>query len=155
MRTQVLSTVSTVIVVLATITVPACAASPDDKPITQDTIAALQTRISQAQPREQYFLYVELMHQMTEFSVQQYAAGNVEKANGLLNEVQLIAHKIHQSVGEDNKRLKNAEILLRHTAFRLKEMLHNSSFEDRPLLEQTLAQVNLAQNETMLQVFRK
>lgn len=34
-------------------------------------------------------------------------------------------------------------------------MLRNSSFEDRPLLEQTLAQVNRAQNEAMLQVFRK
>jgi hypothetical protein len=34
-------------------------------------------------------------------------------------------------------------------------MLHNSSLEDRPLVEQTLAQVNQAQNEAMLQVFRK
>jgi hypothetical protein len=34
-------------------------------------------------------------------------------------------------------------------------MLHASSFEDRPLLEQTLAQVNHAQNEAMMQVFHK
>jgi hypothetical protein len=34
-------------------------------------------------------------------------------------------------------------------------MLHNSSAEDRPLVEQTLAQVNQAQNEAMMQVFRK
>jgi hypothetical protein len=34
-------------------------------------------------------------------------------------------------------------------------MLHNSNFEDRPLVEQTLAQVNQAQNEAMMQVFRK
>jgi hypothetical protein len=67
----------------------------------------------------------------------------------------LLAHKIHLSVADDDKRLKNAEILLRHTAFRLTEMLHNSSFEDRPLVEQTLAEVNQAQNEAMMQVFRK
>jgi len=34
-------------------------------------------------------------------------------------------------------------------------MLHSSSFEDRPLVAQTLAQVNRAENEAMLQVFKK
>jgi hypothetical protein len=33
-------------------------------------------------------------------------------------------------------------------------MLHTSSFEDRTLVEQTLAQVNQAQTEAMMQVFR-
>jgi hypothetical protein len=73
----------------------------------------------------------------------------------MLKQIQLLAQKIHLSVADDNKRLKDAEILLRHTAFRLNEMLHNSSFEDRTLLEQTLAQVNQAQNDAMMQVFRK
>jgi hypothetical protein len=58
-------------------------------------------------------------------------------------------------VTDNNKRLKDAQILLRHTAFRLNGMLHASSFEDRPLVEQTLAQVNEAQTEAMMQVFRK
>jgi hypothetical protein len=34
-------------------------------------------------------------------------------------------------------------------------MLHSSSFEDRPLVAQTLSQVSQAQNEAMMQVFRK
>jgi hypothetical protein len=92
---------------------------------------------------------------MTEYSVHQYAAGDGDKAAGLLKQVQQLAHKIHLSVADDNKRLKNAEILLRHTAFRLNEMLHNSSLEDQPLVAETLAQVNQAQNEAMMQVFRK
>jgi hypothetical protein len=58
-------------------------------------------------------------------------------------------------VTENDKRLKNAEILLRRTAFRLTEMLHSSSFEDRALVEQTLTQVNQAESEAMMQVFRK
>jgi hypothetical protein len=96
-----------------------------------------------------------LVHQMTEFSERQYASGDGDKATSLLKQVQELAHKIHLSMSDDNKRLKNAQILLRHTAFRLNEMLHNSSLEDRPLLAQTLAQVNKAQDEAMLQVFRK
>jgi hypothetical protein len=131
------------------------ASSPDDKIFDQETISALEARITQAQPREQCFLYAELIHQMTEFSVKQYAAGDVEKASSLLKEIQTLTRKMHLSIAENDKRLKNAQILLRHTAFRLNEMLHSSSFEDRPLVQATLAQVNKAQDETMLQVFRK
>jgi hypothetical protein len=131
------------------------ASSLDGKPADQDSITALEERIGQAQPREQCYLYAELIHQMTEFSVQKYSAGDTQKANSLLKDVQAIAHKLHLSVGDNDKRLKNAEILLRHTAFRLNEMLHNSSYEDRPLVEQTLAQVNQAENEAMMQVFKK
>jgi len=127
----------------------------DDKTMDQQSIDALQAKILLAQPREQCFLYAELVHEMTEFSLRQYAAGDGEKAAGLLKQVQGLAHKIHLSMSEDNKRLKNAQILLRHTAFRLTEMLHNSSLEDQPLVAQTLAQVNQAQDEAMLQVFRK
>jgi hypothetical protein len=134
---------------------PARASSFDDKTFDQQSIDQLETRANQAPPREQYFLYAELLHQMTEFSLRQYAAGDVEKASGLLKRIQSLTKRIHLSVGDDNKRLKNAEILLRHTAFRLNEMLHNSSLEDRTLVQETLSQVNQAQTEAMLQVFRK
>jgi hypothetical protein len=137
------------------IAIPSRAYSPDEKLADQDSISALQTKILQAQPKEQCFLYAELMHQMTEFSMREYSAGNVDHASDLLKQIQQIAHRVHLSVSDDNKRLKNAEIILRHTAFRLSEMLHVSSFEDRPLVEQTLAQVNKAENEAMMQVFKK
>jgi len=144
-----------VLILLAVTTLPACASGLDDKIPDQNSIDALEAKASQAQPREQCFLYAELVHEMTEYSLRQYAAGDVDKASGLLKKIQGLAHKIHLSVAEDNKRLKNAEILLRHTAFRLTEMLHNSNFEDRPLVADTLAQVSQAQNEAMMQVFRK
>jgi hypothetical protein len=48
---------STILLAIATLSIPALASSPDDKPIDQDSIAALQARIPQAQPREQCFLY--------------------------------------------------------------------------------------------------
>ena len=144
-----------VLVFLTVNVLSARASGFDDKSIDQDTINALQAKILQAQPRDQCFLYAQLVHEMTELSVHQYASGDGEKAASLLKQVQEMAHKIHLTMSEDNKRLKNAQILLRHTAFRLNEMLHNSSLEDQPLVAATLAQVNQAQDETMLQVFRK
>ncbi len=146
---------TTTVLALAALSIPAFASSPDDKAIDQESISALEARIPQAQPREQCFLYAELIHQMTEFSLKQYAAGDVDKANSLLKQIQSLTHKMHLSIADNDKRLKNAQILLRHTAFRLTEMLRSSSYEDRPLVQATLAQVNKAQDETMLEVFRK
>jgi hypothetical protein len=150
------ATISLTVLVLFTVAAaPVCASGFDDKTFDQQSIDALQAKAIQAQPREQCFLYAELVHQMTEVSLRQYSAGDVENATSMLKRVQLLAHKIHLSVSDNDKRLRNAEILLRHTAFRLSEMLHNSSEEDRPLVAETLAQVNQAQSEAMMQVFRK
>jgi hypothetical protein len=132
-----------------------CASSGDNKPPDSSAIAALEARANQAQPREQCFLYAQLIQQMTELSIRQYAAGDIDKATQLLQQVQRIAQKIHFSLADNDKRLKDAEILLSHSAFRLSEMLHSSSVEDRPLFEQTLAQVTQAQNAAMMQVFHK
>jgi len=123
--------------------------------IDQGTIAALEARIPGAQPREQCFLYAELIHQMTEFSMKQYAAGDTDKATDLLKQIQNVTKKLHLTMADNDKRLKKAEILLRHTAFRLTEFLHSSNSDDREVVQDTLAQVNRAESETMLQVFRK
>lgn len=144
-----------VLAVLIVTSIPACASGFDDKVYDQQSIDALEAKVSQAQPREQCFLYAQLVHEMTEFSLRQYAAGDVGKATSLLKQIQQLSHKIHLSMANDDKRLKNAQILLRHTSFRLTEMLHSSASEDRPLVAETLAQVNEAQTEAMLQVFRK
>jgi TolA-binding protein len=155
MRSKVLLSVLVPLVLLIATTLPARASGFDDKTFDQQSIDALQQKASQAQPKELCFIYAELVHEMTEFSLRQYSAGDVAKSTDLLKQIQQLAQKIHLSVSDDNKRLKNAEILLRHTSFRLNELLHSSSIEDRPLVEQTLAQVNQAQSDAMMQVFRK
>lgn len=144
-----------VLVLFSALSIPALASSIDDKIPDQQTLDALEQRALTAQPKEQCFLYAQLVHQMVELSARQVAAGDVDKATGLLKRAQEFTHKIHMALAGNDKRLKDAQILLRHTAFRLAEMLHAGSFDDRPLVEQTLAQLNRAQDEAMLQVFRK
>jgi hypothetical protein len=143
------------LVFLAMTAAPVCASGADSKIPDQQSIDALAARARDAQPREQCFLYAELVHEMTEFSVRQYAAGDVEKAAEMLKQIQGLTRKIHLSVAEDNKRMRNTEILLRRTAFRLTGLLHSTSFEDQTLVTETLADVNQVQTEAMMQVFRK
>ena len=140
---------------LSLVAVPLYAASSDDAPTEQQAIEALEAKADHAQPRDQCFLYAEVMHRMTELSLRQYAAGDVSKASTLLKQIQQLSHKIHLSVADNDKRLKHAEILLSRTAFRLTELLHSSDFQDRPLIKQTLADVNQAQDAAMMQVFSK
>jgi hypothetical protein len=144
-----------VAILLGVTTVPSCAIGGDDKSPEMQSILALEARANQAQPRDQCFLYAEVVHQMTELSLRQYAAGDVGKATSLLKQIQQLARKIHLSLAGNDKRLKNAEILLSRTAFRLNEMLHASSYEDRPIVQATLADVHQAQHEALMQVFRK
>jgi hypothetical protein len=133
---------------------PVCASGPDARQTDPQAIDALLARASQAQPREQCFLYAQLVHDLTELSMQQYANGDVDAATLLLKRIQGLAHQIHLSLGDDGKRLKNAQILLRRSAFRLSGLLHASSLEDQPLVAATLTSVNKAEDEAMLQVFR-
>ncbi len=58
-------------------------------------------------------------------------------------------------MADDSKKLKNAEILVRYTAFRLKDILASASLDDRPTLDATLKQLNQVEAEMMLQVFRR
>ena len=139
----------------AALSVPACAASLDDKSPDQATINALEMRAEQAQPREQCFLYAQLVHEMIEFSAQQYAAGDVDNATSLLKKAQEFTHKITSALAVNDKKLKDAQILLRHTAYRLTELLHSGNSQDQELVQQTLTQLNQAQNDAMLQVFKK
>jgi hypothetical protein len=143
------------IFVLSLAVEPLCASSADSDLIDQQRIEALEAKANVAQPREQPFLYAQLVQQMTELSIRQYSAGDVGKATGLLKDIQRFAQKIHLSISGNDKRLKNAEILLNRTAFRLNEMLQASNVEDRPLVKQTLVQVNQVQDATMMEVFQK
>ena len=58
-------------VLLSLAAIPACASSFDDKPIDQQTIDELKARVLLAQPRDQCFIYAEIVHQMTELSLRQ------------------------------------------------------------------------------------
>jgi hypothetical protein len=138
---------------LATITVcPAAFAA--DKFLDAQQISALELKAAQAAPKEQCFLYAELAHSMAELASQQFVAGNTAQASASLKAVQKYTEKIHMGMADDAKRLKNAEILMRHTAYQLKELMLGASLDDRPTLESTLKQLDQVQSEMMLQVFK-
>ena len=133
-----------------------CAYAPasrlDDSPT---ALAALQAKADQAQPRDRCFLYAELVSQMTDLAGQQFNSGDSGQASETLKLVQQYAEKIHIGVADDSKKLRDAELLVQRTSFRLKGILSGASYEDRPALEVTLKQLNQVQVQLMMQVFKK
>lgn len=129
------------------------ASGSDNKPpLDPVALSALAAKASLASPKDQCFLYAELVHQMTLVAGRQLSEGQDPSAT--LRAVSDYTQKIHLGEAKDNKRLKNAQILMEHTAFRLNELLHSAGLDDRPVLETTLKNLNQVQNELMMQVFR-
>jgi hypothetical protein len=129
------------------------ASGADNKPpLDPGALSALVAKANVASPRDQCFLYAELVHQMTLVAGRQLSEGQDPAAT--LRAVRDYTQKIHLGQAKDTKRLKNAQILMEHTAFRLNEFLHSAALDDRPVLESTLKNLNEVQNELMMQVFR-
>jgi hypothetical protein len=127
----------------------------DDRIPDPQALAALMIKADQAQPKEQCFLYAELVHDMTELAGQQMSSGDGDHASATLRLIQKYAEKIHMGVAEDGKKMKNAEQLMRHTSFRLNGILNAASYDDRQALQATLKQLEQVQTELMMQVFKK
>lgn len=148
------STILPLTLVLASSTTSRAAAIDDTIP-TPQLITQLEQRALQAAPREQCFLYTELVHSMTELAGKQMIDGDVDHASATLKRVEHYAHLIHLNLAHDAKRLKNAELLMHHTTHRLGDYMHAASGDDRVVLQATLKQLNIVQDEILTQVFAR
>lgn len=146
------------VAVLAAVLLPASfawAKGMSDRPPDARQLADLEARAANASPNEQPYIYAELVHSMTEIATEQFQAGNEQQASASLRKAQSYAGRIHMNLLRDAKKLKNAEILIRHTAFRLKELMTGASLDDRPTLEATILQLNQVQQEMINQIFHR
>jgi hypothetical protein len=135
------------------VTLPARASSADEAIPPPEVIAQLEQRASQADPREQAFLYTELVHTMTAKAGKEISDGETEEAAATLKKVNIYAHLIHVNLARDTKRLKNAEMLMHNTTYRLGQYLHLVSGDDKATVQDTLKQLDQVNDEILSQVF--
>ncbi|MBB5057511.1 hypothetical protein HDF16_002217 [Granulicella aggregans] len=132
---------------------PARAAIDETIPAPQ-FIAMLEQRAMMAQPREQCFLYTELVHSMTQLAGKQFLDGDFEQGAATLKKIQHYAQLIHQNLANNTKRIKEAEKLMEHTTFHLGEYVHHATGDDQLALQATLKQLDGVHDELLTQVFR-
>jgi hypothetical protein len=146
----VLSLASIALLSTLCLTHPAHASTSSDS---QQSLAQLEERANQASPREQCFLYAQIVHTMTVQAGQQIADGDTEQAAVTLKQVNHYARLLHLNIARDAKRLKDAEELIHNTTFRLAECLHLVSGPDKATVQETLKQLDQVNDELLTQVF--
>jgi hypothetical protein len=137
---------------LATLSLAAYASGNDVVP-TADDVTQLEQQASRANPREQVFLYTQLVHSMTQQAGREIADGETEQAASTLKQINRYARLIHLSLTRNAKRLKDAQELLHNTTYRLNEVLHLVSGDDRTAVQETLKQLDQLNEELLTQVF--
>ena len=134
---------------------PAALAGNTDKIPNMQELTALAAKAEQATPKDRCYLYAELVSAMTELAGQQMNAGNTSDASASLKAIQNYTAKIHTDLTGNSRKLKDAQIMMRRTAFRLKELMMNASLSDQPTFQSTLAELDKVQSQMMLTVFEK
>lgn len=132
---------------------PAHASGHDEVLLDANVLAQMELQAEHAQPREQCYMYTEVLHGLTELAGKQMRDGNEDQASTTMQHINDIAAKLAKTSGLDSKRLKNAEQLLEHTDRRLSDMAKAASGETRNVAEQALHQVDKVHTELLGMVF--
>src|SRR5271156_1404144 len=105
--------VLTAVAVLLCTSLP-CRASNEQHPAGSDpsdldaqVIAQLELKASQANPREQCYLYVQVVQTMVDEAGHQMLAGDSDRAAATLKQTQHYTQLIHLALTRDTKRLKD------------------------------------------------
>ena len=132
---------------------PRARASAEELSLDAAALAQLEAKALRAEPREQCFLYTQLVQGYTDIAGKQMAAGNMEEASATLKRVEGFAQHIHIGLAKDTKRLKNAEMAMHSASRHLGQYLHLVSSEDKAVVESTLKQLDKVNEELLAQVF--
>lgn len=137
------------VLALSTATVRAA----DNRPPDASALQSLAEKAQHAGLREQCYLYAELVRGSTELADRELAEGNSVAGAQALKSVETYAAAMDQALARDAKKLKDAEILLRESAFRLKAAMLASSIDDRPAMASALGKINASEARVMGAVF--
>jgi hypothetical protein len=115
----------------------------------------MEQRAETAQPRDQCFLYAEVLHGLTELAGREVAAGNETDADSTLQHIDTVAAKMQKASASNAKRLKNAEQLLQHTTQRLTDMAHIVTGSERTAMQATLQRIDRLHTQVLAMVFAR
>jgi hypothetical protein len=144
-----------VLTVATLVAIPPALAANTDKTLDTQELTALAAKAERATPKDQCYLYAELVESMSVLARQQLDDGESVQASASLKAIQNYTAKIHGDVTEKSRKLKDAQIMMRRTAFRLKELMMNASLDDQAAFKSTLNELDQVQSQMMLAVFQK
>lgn len=143
------------LVFLFPFSITAHASGPDESPLDAIELTQMEQRADAAQPRDQCYMFAEVIHGLTELAGRQMAAGDDADADVTLNHIDSVAAKMQKASANNAKRLKNAEMLLDHITRRLTDMAHVATTSERSATQTTLQCVNRLHTQVLNVLFSK
>ena len=125
----------------------------DDHLLDAGALQALTAKVQHAGLRDQCFIYAQLVRNHTELANRALASGDRVAGAAALQAVEAYTASLDVALAKDTKKLKDAEILLRESAFRLKAAMLASSQEDRPAMVSALGKIDAVEAKLMGAVF--
>ena len=132
---------------------PALASGPNESAFDASALTALEQRAASAEPKERCFLYTELLHDWTELAGRSMSDGNDVAAATAIAHADDDAVRLKSALAADSKRLKNAELLLEHTAHRLSDMVRVASMDQHDTMQTVLKHLNSVHDAMLAQIF--
>jgi hypothetical protein len=133
----------------------AWASGPEVGTLDATALNQLEQRAEQADPRDQCYLYAEVVQGFTDLAGRQMAAGEDQQAVVTLLHADTVASKLHNAMAKNAKRLKNAEQTMNRATRHLSDMLRVASAEQRMNMLHTLQHLNAVHGELLATVFAK
>lgn len=119
----------------------------------ESDVEVLIQKAKSAEQRDRCYLYARAVRLTTDVAEAQVASGDREAAGRALHSLETYTASLETELTGNDKKLKDAEILLRESAFRLKAAMLGASIDDRPAMASALEHVNAAELQVMGAVF--
>ena len=132
---------------------PAFASGPAELALDATTLTDLEQRAAAAEIKERCYLYSELLHNWTELAGRAMTSGDETEAVKAIAHADADAAQLTAALAKDSKRLKNAELLLEHTAHRLSDMARVASMDNRESMQSALKHLNTVHDALLAQIF--
>ena len=146
------TTAAVALAAIAAIVLPRAFAATDT-PMDAAAIAHLAEKAALADVRDRPYLYARLVRAGTDLAGREMGNGDTEQAADALRSVENYANALDISLDARARKLREAEILLRESAFSLRSELKSASLEDRPAMAEALKQIDDAEAKVMEAVF--
>jgi hypothetical protein len=139
---------------LALTAVPVAQASgPETGSLSATALIQMEAQADSAKPREQCYLYTQLVNALMETASRQVADGDDEEAGKTVGRIGDVSAKLQHAAARDARKLKDAEKMLSESTRRLKELSRVASGVERDAMRSTLEKLNAAHNKILSLVF--
>jgi len=131
---------------------PATAKGPETV-VDAAALIQLETQADNAKPREQCYLYTQLVAALMDTASRQVAAGEDEDAGKTVSRIAEVTAKLQRAADRDAKKLKDAEKVLSETSRRLKDLSRVAGAEEREGMRAVLEKLDAAHSKILGLVF--